>query len=90
MTKEEIYEMDKWAYDSKALTIHTVYFNPTDYPGQYVVRDHYVLADGGESYCGKPRIVTESLEKARDIIPRGKVPFQRNEQDDSVIVETWI
>lgn len=90
MSKAEILEMERWAAENDALIIHTIYFNTTDYPGKYVVRDHAVLKGGKQGVAPKPRVVGRTLEEVRQTIPWGKVLMQRHEQDDPVIVETWM
>ncbi len=77
-----------WFEKVKVFPIFTVYFNPTDFPGKYVVR----LFDGDKPL----RLITvnDTLEKARETIPQGP-PFgfrkvDRSPKDNIVIVETWL
>lgn len=67
----------------------TVYFNPSDYPGKFVVRFWVVTAAGVEK-SAEPMAVVDTLEEARAAIPRGAVRLDRSEHDEPVIVEVWI
>lgn len=70
------------------MTQWVIYYNTSDYPGKYVVRKCHIFADGlnlhGEG------IVTNTLDEARSVIPLGLHRIQRYDEDDPVIVETWI
>lgn len=77
-----------WFEKVKVFPIFTVYFNPKDFPGKYVVR----LFD-----ADKPlRLITisDTLEKAQATIPQGPPlgfhRVNRSPTDDPVIVETWL
>lgn len=73
------------------LSLYTIYKNPTDYPGKFVVRRWSVgNKDGVPTPDKEPTIVTDDLEKARGVIPFGYNMFLRNEDDDPKIVETWL
>lgn len=66
----------------------TVYRNPADYPGQYVVRRSMVTA-GLVAHDRVPAIVTDSLEQARNVIPKGLCQMGRADQDEPQILEVW-
>lgn len=66
-----------------------IYSNPKDFPGKFVVRDHYAFK-GFVKVDKFPRCVVDTLAEARSSIPEGLVCLNRNDEDDSVIVETWI
>jgi hypothetical protein len=80
------------------LRIHTVFDNPSDFPGHIVVRvfaaqpDGTVLCDREAlkwSYQGVDRVV--ALRLARRYCKRlGLVRLDRHPSDDPVIVETWV
>ena len=76
------------------MTQWTVYFNPSDYPGLYVVRPFDIVNGEPEPV---PRLsehwVCSSLEEARAIIWRGDpglVCITRHPSDPSPIVEVWL
>ena len=71
------------------LYLWTVYDNPTDFPGQFVVRRFTVTA--AEVRRGdNPWSVKDTLEEARKTLPPGLVCMGRTSLDDSKIVETWL
>jgi len=72
-----------------ALTLYTIYANPRDFPGYYVVRAHDVLRTGGTQARRDFRLA-DSLEAARRHIPPGLYNIGREPGDDHTIVETWI
>lgn len=65
-----------------------VCFNPSDYPGRYTVRVHVVT--GQFSVQDSNVFVCQTLEEAREHVPKGATLLARHPDDDSVIVETWI
>lgn len=73
-----------WQKQTKLFPCFTVYKNPSDFPGKYVVR----LFD-----ANKPmRLITvsDTLEAARKTIPPDYLCTPRSQTDDPIIVETWI
>lgn len=76
---------------SKNLIIYTIYFNPSDYPGKYVVRGYEI---DGINPNGKPLSnpgIYETLNAARDPFQRnGFVCLDRDTFDDACIVEVWL
>lgn len=73
------------------LITFTIYENPKDYPGKFVVRRFAVVHGKAEPQPeAKAWAVTDSLEMARKSLPRGLVHTSRHPQDDPVIVETWV
>jgi hypothetical protein len=70
------------------LVQHIVYFNPSDCPGKYVIRK--VLIDDGKFHMEKAAIILDSYAQVREFIPDGLVRMSRHQDDDPVIVETWI
>jgi hypothetical protein len=73
---------------SSVLTMWTIYENPKDYPGKWVVRAHRVGA--GIVMPHTECVVTESLEAARRAVPIGLIRLDRTPKDDPVIVEIWL
>jgi hypothetical protein len=71
------------------MRLFTVYWNPSDYPGCYVVRE-WVTVDGKPMPAVVPHAVTSDLDSARQTIPAWAVRLARGVDDDPVIVETWI
>lgn len=70
------------------LTIYTVYANPADFPGSFVVRP-WQLEAGGSLVRGEPRVF-RTLEQARASLPAGLCQVRRSLLDEEQIVETWI
>lgn len=73
---------------SDALDIWTVYFNPDDHPGKYVVRRFAVKA-GGKTDVDDPCYVGGSLLEARCCVPPGLYCQTRDPKDQPSIVESW-
>jgi hypothetical protein len=75
------------------LAFYTVYENPSDYPGKFVVRRSIVRpgANGSESITDQdPIIVCESIDLAHQAIPEYCFNIGRMQADDPVIVEVWL
>jgi hypothetical protein len=70
----------------------TIYKNPSDYPGRYVLRRwEWGLHTGGQPKPDQdPTYVGESLENARANVPEGLICVCRAPADDPVIIETWL
>jgi len=76
-----------------SLSIFTVYRNPRDYPGSFVVRRFEVTADGCTQRAPLPLVVTDTLDEARAAVHRahpGAVCMARSDGDEPQIVESWI
>lgn len=71
------------------LTVYTIYDNPTDFPGKFVVRKHNVVA-GAAVPENDPHAVMDTLDDARKSIPEGMVNILRLPEDEPQIVESWI
>lgn len=67
------------------LTVWTVYHNPKDYPGHWVLRAHDVPG-GPRGDCA----VSKTYEGLRKHIPMDCVRLARQPADDPVIFETWL
>ena len=75
-------------------TGYTIYENPSDVPGFYVMRG-WVMMDDGTPQCALEAAATpvgaQGLEALRAILrSQGRVNMGREQNDDPVIVETWI
>ncbi len=66
------------------MEIFTVYWNPSDFPGKYVVR-RFV----GEKPDPQP-LAVGTLEEVRGVIPAWMTCLARNPGDDPCILETWL
>ena len=70
------------------MEVYVVYYDPSDYPGLYVVR-RQVAGRGTVTTDREPLTVAKTLKEARQCIPAGLERFQPSPDDDPVIVETW-
>ena len=70
---------------SDVLTIWTIYKDPTDYPGKWVLRGCDVPGTVHED-C----VVGDTLEEVQKAVPFGLIRLSRTEHDDPVIYEIWI
>jgi hypothetical protein len=75
--------------EDETLPMYVVYFNTRDYPGLYVVR-RWTIRPGHTAADAKPLALVPSLEAARAAFPPGLYRIDRSQQDDPVIVESWI
>ena len=74
-----------FAWEVSNLPIICVYYNPSDYPGKYVARVFDVTV------ASKYVVVKDTLEEIRKAIPKNRFKrFVRRDNDDPVIVETYI
>ena len=72
------------------LPMYVLYDHPRDYPNHYVVRPHLAAAKGGKAHASPNGFLFDTLQEARDFIPKGMVRVHRHPSDDSVIVESYI
>jgi hypothetical protein len=69
--------------------IYTIFEHPKDAPGSFVVRRF--TAEDGRVRTSPWRYLYESLEDARaSLISRGLHNVGRKDEDDPVIVESWL
>jgi hypothetical protein len=69
----------------KANVTWTIYDNPKDCPGMYVMRKFIGGEPTHEVYSHK------DIHRLRDLMIRsGRACFTRSEGDDAAIVETWL
>lgn len=66
----------------------TIYFNPSDFPGQYVTR-RFDLVDG-QALPSEEAYVEGAIEQARHHVPQGLVRFERMPGDEPTILECWL
>lgn len=72
------------------ITTYTIYFNTSDYPNRYVVREFIVNSHSFKPVPKDVIYIGTSLEEARRFIPMGLVMIPRAETDEKQIVESWI
>ena len=74
--------------DQNDLVIWTIYWSPTDYPGEYVARAHIV----GRKRSGATKYIRRgsTLQSIHDQLPIGLVRFPRSPDDEPQIVESWM
>ncbi len=74
------------------LFMWTIFWNPSDYPGKFVVRGFASNAAPPHDpiVAPEPTAVVDTLEEARAAVPAGLVRTERHPEDDPVIVETWL
>lgn len=74
--------------DDSVLSMWVVYDHPSDYPAHYIARLHEV---GTTHQVTDQVLVSATLEPLQEqLAGRGLIRITRNEEDDPVIVETWI
>jgi hypothetical protein len=87
--RETVLELDKKKKTDR-LTIYTIYDNPLDYPGYFVVRKWkivgYVATPIRDGILG----ISKTLEGARKLLPEGCALLPRDESDEPQIVESWL
>ena len=71
-----------------------IYFNPSDFPGRFVVRRWRIFSNReGRMQIEpdkEPEGIVDTIEAARALIPCGLCQIPRAPQDDPSIVEVWI
>jgi hypothetical protein len=72
------------------MTQWCITFNPSDYPGKYVVREWHIFKGFDQPMPGLVHIAPGDLESARQLVPDDRTMIPRSEHDDPVIVETWV
>lgn len=69
------------------LIIWTIYQNPSDYPGRWVLRGHEV---GSGTVTPRPHaIISDTYAEIINILPPGLQRLPRSENDDPAIYESW-
>lgn len=72
----------------RALAIWTIYDNPADFPGLFVVRKWLVV--DGEARATDVMFTGATLQEVRDQVPPGLHLMPRQPGDEPCIVECWI
>lgn len=70
------------------LVIWAIYDHPKDYPDHYIARKWLVTKEGS-----KPTeviLADVNLESLRKCLPAGLYCLPRQENDDPVLIETWL
>lgn len=67
----------------------TVYRNPRDFPGRWVVRRSVSNVDG-VTMDKEPLAVAGTIAEARDALPPGLACTYRHPDDDPCIAEVWL
>lgn len=67
--------------------IYTIYENPKDFPGKFVVRGFDALTATPHP---QPIYVGTSIVDARNSVPPGQVRLERYLEDDAAIKEVWV
>lgn len=72
-----------------SLSLWVIYYNPSDYPGAYVVREQWVRE--GKITRAKQCVAVPTLDEARKAIPLRMHLYRipAGPGDDPVVVETW-
>lgn len=72
------------------MTMWTVYDHPTDFPNDYVAREHILRNDNTHGPTDN-FIQSTDLEVIREqLLNMGKTPIARSPGDEPQIIETWI
>jgi len=75
--------------DEGELPMWVVYDHPSDYPQHFVARQH-VVGSAGQQPTDR-MMVSSTLESVRVALANmGLVCITRSDEDDPVIVETWL
>lgn len=74
---------------SSEIVMYTVYIHPLDYPDHFVVRRHFVTAEGSQP---SPHLfhVADTLDEVRAGLPDGLYCIGREPDDEPQIVESWV
>lgn len=70
------------------LDLYVVYRNPSDFPGQYVVRRQ--VAGPGVIFKDARTLAVGNLAAVRAALPVGLVRLDRDPNDDPCIFEVWL
>ncbi len=70
------------------LELYVVYRNPSDFPGQYVVRRQ--TAGPGVILKDARPLAIGDLTQVRAALPTGLVRLERDPNDDPCIFEVWV
>lgn len=71
------------------LTVWTIYREPSDYPGCWVLRAHDIFP-GEKTYPHEFCFVAMTLGEIRAKVPPGTLCIGRTAQDNPAIYESWV
>jgi hypothetical protein len=72
------------------LTMWTIYKNPRDYPGRWVLRAWDMVGDHPDPIPRARQSLFDSLAAARAEVPPGLTCLPRQDDDDPAVFETWL
>lgn len=77
------------------LSLWVVYWNPSDFPGRFVVRRQVAVAPNPSIPDGiwcdpDPLAVVDTLDEARAAVPGWLTCLPRSPDDHPVVVEVWV
>ena len=75
--------------DAEYLTVWTIYHNPSDYPGHWVLRGHEVFPGDEVVRPHDTCFVAATLNEVRGKIPAGSYCVGRSPEDHPTICECW-
>ncbi len=73
---------------SEALTVYVIFYNPSDYPGKYVLRPQHVV--GGDIIRGDVLPVEDSLHACQARLPLGLYRLDRLPGELPTVAECWL
>ncbi|QSM01283.1 hypothetical protein QDA08_gp89 [Microbacterium phage NoodlelyBoi] len=88
MTEHEDITVTEAATGHDGIWAYTIYDHPSDYPEKFVLRA-WLIKDGMVT-AYEPVGLADTLEDARALVPNGRRPIARLQDDDPCIVESWI
>lgn len=72
------------------IRMYVITENPSDHPGKLVVREWHIRKGEPAKPLAEFHDISDSLDDARGSIPGGLMMVPRSEDDDPVIVESWL
>lgn len=76
--------------EDHSLPMYVVYHNPSDYPGEYVIRRQVVKPHGVLDKDPVPLAHGMNYTEVLNHLPKGVFRLPRDSRDDPVILEVWI
>jgi len=73
---------------SRELTIWTITTGTKDYGPKFVARPHHIVSGG--IILGAECLVADNLDQVRALLPPGLDCIGRQDDDEPVIVESWL
>ena len=76
--------------NTRPMEMWTIYARPADFPEvPFLVRGWLVLPNGALVPSGAVAFA-DTLEQARNVLPKGLMRFERDAEDEAQIVESWM